>query len=96
MFEVSVVKCEPQIHVDKDKYLRFAFFCLHKGNQYEILTHPKIKGIYGGLEPPTSVLPVHCSTTWANLTDFRMLLIAYMNVAMSFCDVINSIMMLFT
>ena len=77
-------------------YLKFAFFWLFKGNQYEFLTHPKIKGLDGGLEPPTSRLPVHCSTTWANLTDFRMLLIAYMNVAMWFCDVINSIMMLFT
>ena len=75
-------------------YLKFAFFWLFKGNQYEFLTHPKIKGLDGGLEPPTSGLPVHSSTTWANLTDFRMLLIAYMNVAMSFCDVINSIMML--
>ena len=27
------------------------------------LTHPKIKGLDGGLEPPTSGLPVHCSTT---------------------------------
>ena len=44
-------------------YLKFAFFWLNKGNQYEFLTHPKIKGLDGGLEPPTSALPVHCSTT---------------------------------
>ena len=44
-------------------YLKFAFFWLYKGNQYEFLTHPKIKGLDGGLEPPTSGLPVHCSTT---------------------------------
>ena len=42
------------------RYLKFAFFWLFKGNQYEFLTYPKIKG---GLEPPTSGLPVHCSTT---------------------------------
>ena len=46
-------------------YLKFAFFWLYKGNQYEFLTHPKIKGLDGGLEPPTSGLPVHCF-------DFRM------------------------
>ena len=44
-------------------YLKFAFFWLYKENQYEFLTHPKIKGLDGRLEPPTSGLPVHCSTT---------------------------------
>ena len=34
-----------------------------------------------GTRTPASGLPVHCSTTSANLTNFRMLLIAYMNVA---------------
>ena len=41
----------------------FAYIWLHKGNQYEFLKHPKIKWLDGGLEPPTSGLPVHCSTT---------------------------------
>ena len=36
--------------------LNFAFFWLFfKGNQYEFLTHPKIKGLDGGLEPPTLI-----------------------------------------
>ena len=43
--------------------LSFAFFWLHKGNEYELLTHPKIKRLDGGHEPPTSGLPVHRSTT---------------------------------
>ena len=46
-----------------EEYLKFAFFWLYKGNQYEFLAHPKIKGLDGGLQPPTSGLPVHCSTT---------------------------------
>ena len=41
----------------------FACIWLHKGNQYEFLKHPKTKWLDGGLEPPTSELPVHCSTT---------------------------------
>ena len=41
----------------------FAYIWLHKGNQNEFLKHPKIKWLDGGLEPPTSGLPVHCSTT---------------------------------
>ena len=35
------------------EYLKFAFFWLYKGNQYEFFTYPKIKGLDGGLEPPT-------------------------------------------
>ena len=42
----------------------FACIWLNKGNQYKFLTHPKIiKWLDGGLEPPTSGFPVHCSTT---------------------------------
>ena len=41
----------------------FAYIWFHKGNQNEFLKHPKIKLLDGGLEPPTSGLPVHCSTT---------------------------------
>ena len=41
----------------------FVYIWLHKGNQNEFLEHPKIKWLYGGHEPPTSGLPVHCSTT---------------------------------
>ena len=59
----------------------FAYIWLHKGNQNDFLKHPKIKRLDEGLEPPTSGLPVHGSTTRANLTNFRVLLIAYMNVA---------------
>ena len=59
----------------------FTYIWLHKGNQNEFLKYPKIEWSDGGLEPPNSGLPVDCSTTWANLTNFRMLLIAYMNVA---------------
>ena len=51
------------IWTNKLKYLSFAFFWLNKGNQNEIRKHPKIKSLDGGLEPPTSGLPVHCSTT---------------------------------
>ena len=36
---------------------------LNEGNQYEFRKHPKIKWLDGGLESPTSGLPVHCSTT---------------------------------
>ena len=59
----------------------FGYIWLHKGNQNKLLKHPNIKWLDGGYEPPTSGLPVHCFTTSANLTNFRMLLIAYMNVA---------------
>ena len=41
--------------------LSFAYIWLHKENQSEFLKHPKIKWLDGGLEPPTSRLPVHCS-----------------------------------
>ena len=41
----------------------FAYIWLHKENQNEFLKHPKIKWLEGGLECPTSGLPVHCSTT---------------------------------
>ena len=41
----------------------FAYTWLHKGNQNEFLKHSKIKWLDEGLEPPTSELPVHCSTT---------------------------------
>ena len=41
----------------------FAYIWLDKGNQNEFLKHPKIKWLDGGLEPPTSGLPVHCSTS---------------------------------
>ena len=54
----------------RDNNQSFAYTWLHKGNQNEFLKHPKIKWSDGGLEPPTS-----------NLTNFRMLLIAYKNVA---------------
>ena len=54
----------------------FACTWLHKGNRNEFLKHPKIKWLAGGFETPTSGLPVHCSTILANLTNFRMLLIA--------------------
>ena len=54
----------------------FAFIWLIEGNQFEFCKHPD-----GGLEPPTSKLPVHCSTNWADPTNFRMLLTAYMNIA---------------
>ena len=37
-------------------------FWLNEGNQYELRKHPKIKWLDGGLEPPISGLPVHCST----------------------------------
>ena len=37
----------------------FACIWLDKGNQNEFLKHPKIKWLDGGLEPPTSGLPVH-------------------------------------
>ena len=40
-----------------------AFIWLNKGNQNEFLKHPKITWLDGGLEPPTSGLLVHCSTT---------------------------------
>ena len=36
----------------------FAHIWLYKGNQNEFLKHPKIKWLDGGLEPPTSGLPV--------------------------------------
>ena len=41
----------------------FAYVWLHKGNQNKFLKHLKIKWLDGGLEPPTSGLPVHCPTT---------------------------------
>ena len=41
----------------------FAYIWLDKVNQNEFLKHPKIKWLDGELEPPTSGLPVHCSTT---------------------------------
>ena len=41
----------------------FACIWLNKGNQNEFFTHPKIKWLDGGFEPPTSEFPVHCSTT---------------------------------
>ena len=50
----------------------FASIWFDEGKQNEFLKHPKIKWIDGGLEPPfmqrsyvppTSGLPVHCSTT---------------------------------
>ena len=41
----------------------FAYIWLHKGNQNKFLTHLKINWLDGGLEPPTSGLPVHRSTT---------------------------------
>ena len=69
---------------DRDDNIQsFASIWLDKGNQNEFLKHPKIKWLDGGLEPPTFGLPVHCSTTGANLTNFRLLLIAYMNVICS-------------
>ena len=40
----------------------FVYIWLHKGNQNEFLKHSKIKWLDGGHEPPTSGLPVHCST----------------------------------
>ena len=41
----------------------FVSIWLNKGNQNEFLKHPKIKWLDGRLEPPTSGLLVHCSTT---------------------------------
>ena len=41
----------------------FASISLDKGNQSEFLKLPKIKWLDGGLEPPNSGLPVHCSAT---------------------------------
>ena len=41
----------------------FAFIWLDKGNQNEFREHPKFKWLDGELEPPTSGLLVHCSTT---------------------------------
>ena len=41
----------------------FANIWFIKGNQNEFLKHPKIKWLDRGLEPPTSGLPIHCSTT---------------------------------
>ena len=73
----------------------FAYIWLNKGNQNEFFTYPKIKWLDGGLEPPTSGLPAHCSTTWANLTHFHMLLIAYMKVACFYYDVVILIMMFY-
>ena len=49
----------------------FAYICFHKGNQIEFLKHPKIKWLDGGLESSTTGLPVHCSTTSANLINFH-------------------------
>ena len=46
-----------------DLHLKFAFFWHFKGIQHVFLAHQKIKGLDGGLEPPTSGFPVHCSTT---------------------------------
>ena len=66
----------------------FACIWLNKGNQNEFLTNPKMKWLDGGLEPLTSELSVHCSTTGANLTNFWMMLIAYMNVVCFYYDVI--------
>ena len=51
-------KLDKIIHIQS-----FACIWLYKGNQNEFRTHPKIKWLDGGLEPPTSGLPVHCSTT---------------------------------
>ena len=44
----------------------FAYIWLHKGNQIEFLKHPNIKWLDGGLKPPTSGLPVHCSRCTQN------------------------------
>ena len=41
----------------------FAFIWLDKGNQNKFLKHPKTKRLDGELEPPTSGLPAHRSTT---------------------------------
>ena len=46
-----------------DNNQSFASIWLNKGNQNEFLKHPKIKWLDRGLEPPTSGLPVNCSTT---------------------------------
>ena len=51
------------LHARDNNIQSFAYTWLHKGNQNEFLKHPKIKWLDGGLEPPTSGLPVHCSTT---------------------------------
>ena len=59
----------------------FGYICICKGNQYEIRKHPNIYGQTRYSNPQTLDYPVHCSTNWANQTSFRMLLIAYMNVA---------------
>ena len=47
----------------QDLIQSFAYTWLHKENQNEFLKHPEIKWLDRGLEPPTSGLPVHCSTT---------------------------------
>ena len=43
--------------------LSFVCVWLVKRNQYEFRKHPKIKWLDEGFEPPTSGLPVHCSST---------------------------------
>ena len=60
--------------------LSFTNIWLTKGNPYKFRKHPKIKWLDGGMESLTSGLPVHCSTNWTNVANFRMLLIACMNV----------------
>ena len=49
----------------------FAYTWLHKGNQNEFLKYPKIKWLDGGLKPPTSGLPVHCSIYKYNQHKYR-------------------------
>ena len=41
----------------------FAYIWLYKGTQNEFLKHQKIKWLEWGIEPRTSGLPVHYSTT---------------------------------
>ena len=51
------------LHAIDKNIQSFACIWLYKENQNEFLKQPKIKWLDGGLEPPTSELPVHCSTT---------------------------------